>query len=245
MASKNIADWQADVLKYVKISGSDTLDIIDGECLETLRDFCRYTALWRITLDPISSVSLQGDYVFGTDWNTPAGEGDNVPYSLQWAKYKEDGEDDDQYFKLEMIDEDTENDILDYSAWEFDTAPNPDSIYMDPDNTLHLHPIPEDASTDGLLLRVIVQPTPEADKVPKFIWDDYKRIVTYGTVSRLLRLTNKPWSNAELADYFMNKYQKRRNNLKYDRKTGKTARKMRVRATRSWFGGSRSSDWVY
>jgi|GEM_PF-1426429 len=237
MASKDIADWRADVRKYIKMpTANETL--IDGEVLEACRDFLRETSLWRYNLARISVVASTAEYSF-TAIDT---DGKNVLVSLATAKYKEDGLDDDQFFDL-ALETRTTMEVKYSASWEFQTAPNPSKIFITKEKKFRLFPIPENASSEGLLLHVSVKPATDATKVPLFVWDDHMRTITLGAVSLLLGQTNRPWSDRELADKFWVEYTAKRDEATFKKWGGRTDRPLRVRP-RVW-SGSRSRFWRF
>jgi hypothetical protein len=92
-----ISDWNTEVAKYVKFSSSYAT-LVTAEVLETLRDFCRDTGIWK---EPIADISVVADTATYS-LNLPTGNGDSP--ELAWidsVKYKENGMDDDQYWTLD------------------------------------------------------------------------------------------------------------------------------------------------
>lgn len=241
MASKAISDYRTEVQRYIKISGSGTNTDIDAKVIETLRDFCKFTSYWRETLDAISVVADTEEYTL----TVPATEGDGQVHSLVWVKYKEDGEDDDQFIKLQLIDQDTIDFFYDDAGWKFETNETPDSAGLTFNKKLFLHPIPTEASTDGLLVRVVVIPTPSASNAPEFIFNDYYQTIAYGAAGLMMQMTNKPWTNVELGARYWADYLMRRNDIKFDRKTGNTNRRLGVFQRGGLYAGSRSRDSQY
>lgn len=238
--TKAILDWRTDVQKYVKIPDS-LLSLIDDEVRETVRDFCENTQLWQYDLDRISTVALQREYAIAT---LPAEGGANEFVSIVHAKYKEDGQDDDQFFPLRMGTLIREEKIRGDASWQFQTANNPFMILVDSyEENFILHPIPDVLSTEGLLVRITVKPTNETTEVPLFIWDSYKRTISLGAASRLMGQGNKPWSNQTMSRSYDSQYQSDRNDASYDQWSGRTNRTLQVRP-RFW-GHSRSQDWIF
>jgi len=232
MASKNIADWQTEIGYYVK--GPSTT-LMDWAALEALRDFCSHTGLWRYTLTPISIVADTAEYDF-TDIDT---DGKNVLDALIWAKYKQNGDDDDQYVDLEIMEFDNEE-LNRRAAWEFEESTTPFGIMVTNEKKFRVYPIPTVASVSGLYLKVQVKPATDATKVPLFLYDDYHKGITHGAVSILQNMTNKPWSNKDQAKDSWNQYRAIRENAKADRQYGRAARVLRVKP-RFW-SGSRSNS---
>jgi hypothetical protein len=230
-----ISDWNTEVAKYVKFSSSYAT-LVTAEVLETLRDFCRDTGIWKETLADISVVADTASYSL----NLPTGSGDSP--ELAWidsVKYKENGFDDDQYRTLSAFTED-ERDRYDSGGWEYHTAPTPESYMGGPAKNLILYPIPTAASTDGLRVKVGVKPADDSTTAPQWIWDDYMRCIAIGTAGNLMNMPNRPWSNTEMAVFYINQYHARRDEAYSNVKLGYV--KQRKQAVRFPFtGGSRSS----
>lgn len=232
MASKDIQDWQPEVRKYIKMPTANE-SLMDAEVLEICRDFLKETSLWKYDLARISIVADTEEY----DFTAIDTDGNNVLVALDVAKYKEDGEDDDQFTDLEITTRETlERDKA--ASWQFEVADNPSSIYVTKEKKFRLYPIPENASSEGLLLHVVVMPANNATKVPLFVWDDHMRTISLGAASLLMGQTNKPWSNKELADRYWVEYTAKRDEATFQKWAGRTTRRMRVKP-RNW-AGSRS-----
>ena len=231
MATKNIADWQTEVEYYVK---GPTTTLMDWAVLEALRDFCTHTGLWRYTLAPISIVADEPEYSFSAIETN----GKNVLDALIWAKYKQDGQENDQYVDLEIMEFDNEE-LNRRAAWEFEESTTPFGIMVNQVKDFRLYPIPTESSATGLYLKVQVKPSTVATKVPLFFYDDYHKGISHGAVSILQNMTNKPWSNKDQAKDSWNQYRAIRENAKADRQYGRAARVLRVKPR--FFAGSRSN----
>ena len=231
MATKTILSWRTEVEYYVKGPAGA---LVDWAVLEALRDFCYHTGLWRYTLTRISITANTAEYAF-TALET---DGKNVLDAIIWAKYKATGDDDDQFFDLELLEFDNEE-LSRRGAWEFEESTSPSGIMVTPAKLFRLYPIPTVASTSGLYIKVQVKPATDATTVPLFFFDDYHKGITHGAVSILQNMTNKPWTEKDHAKDNWNQYTKVRENAKSDRQHGRAARTLRVRP-RFW-SGSRSN----
>ncbi len=237
MASKDILDWRPDVRKYIKMPTANE-SLIDAEVVETCRDFLKKTSLWKYTLARISSVADQSEYDF-IDIDT---DGANVLVALDTAKYKEDGEDDDQFYDLDV--ETREAMQKKYvTAWEFEEAENPFAIYVTKEKKFRLFPIPTIASTEGLLLHVIVMPDNAATEVPLFVWDDHMRAISIGAASMLMGQSNRPWSDKELSDRYWVEYTAKRDDAAFTKFDGRTSKPLRAQP-RPW-ASSRNKTWRF
>lgn len=232
MAKANISSWRTEVAYHVK--GPDST-LTDWAVVEALRDFCRHTGLWRYELDRINIVADTATYAF-TDIDA---DGANVLDSIVWAKYKANGEDDDQFSDLWVIEGDWEEKIR-QAAWSFQDSTQPNSIMIDhntggtagnrteSEKLFRVYPIPDTASTAGLLIKVQVKPAIGATSVPGIFWNDYHKVITHGAVSILQNMTNKPWSNKDHAKDNWNQYKAGRSNGAADRRYGRSTRSMKV-----------------
>ena len=232
MASKNFSDWRTEVAKYVKFQSTYN-DTVDGEVKETIRDFCRDTAIWKQTLADFSTVADTSTYsltLISTDGACEICYIDNV-------KYKEDGADDDQFRNLTPFTQE-EKDEYDYGNWSYSTAPDPYKFYSNMDKQLILWPTPTTASTDGVSVRVVVRPTDAATKCPDYIYEDYKQAITIGAAASLMNMPNKPWSNAEMGRFYWEQYLARRDEA-YEKVKGMNT-KAKHQVYIPFCGGSRS-----
>lgn len=237
MASRDIVDWRPDVRKYIKMPTANE-SLIDDEVRETCRDFLRETALWKYDLARISVVADQAEYDF-----TPINaDGVNVFSALATAKYKLDGEDDDQFYDLELeTRESMQKKYLD--AWQFEENVSSSNIYVTKEKKFRLYPIPTVLSTEGLLLHVIVKPSNDATAVPLFVWEDHKRTISIGAASMLMGQTNRPWSDKKLSDRYWVQYTAKRDEAAFTKWDGRTKKALHVRP-RIW-SSSRNRTWRF
>lgn len=235
MAETPISDWNDEVAKYVKFQSQyDTL--VTAEVVETLRDFCRDTGIWKETLADVSVVADTATYTL----TIPTTNGDSP--ELAWAdsvKYKANGADDDQYRTLAPFTEE-DMDMYEHGGWEYHEAPEPQNYFFNHAKQLVLYKIPTVASTDGLRIKLICKPADNSTTVPNWIWDDYQRTITIGTAGALMNMPNKPWSNAEMGAYYHNQYKARRDEAYQNVKLGYTKKRQGVKFP--FFAGSRNSD---
>jgi hypothetical protein len=227
----DISTWRDEVAYYVK-GPSD--ELVDWATLEALRVFCSHTGIWRYKLARISIVADESLYSF----TAVITDGKNILDAILWAKYKQDGDEDDQFVNLELMEFDSEE-LRRRAAWEFEESTTPFGIMVTDDKKFRLYPIPTEASEEGLYIKVQVKPAKDCTKVPDRIYDDYHKGVTHAAVSILQNMTNQPWSDKEHAKDNWNQYKAIRNNAKADIQYGRSARVLRVKP-RYWCG-SRSN----
>lgn len=235
MASKNFSDWRTEVGKYVQFASTYN-DLVDSEVKEVVRDFCRDTGIWKITLSRITTVADQATYTL----TVPTTDGKSEICYIDNVKYKEDGSDDDQFRNLDPFTRE-ERDDHENGAWAFHTASEPYKFYSNVEKELILYPIPENASTSGLLVRVVVRPMDDATKCPDFIYIEHKKSIAIGTAGAMCNMPNKPWSDATLGAALWDQYLNRRDEAHQMVKMGYT--KKRQQPKFPWMGGSRSESW--
>jgi len=180
-----ITAWSADLeLEIDDLTTTVVEDSIRDACIR----FCEQTHLWTSELTAIDVDADTQDYTLSIPvTSTLIGVPDDGVY------YKEDGEDDDQYAKLDCISDKitTRNES---HAWKYEEGPRPSEFWVDNiDKDLHLRPIPTEASTGGLLVTVILKPILTATTVPAFLYDDYRREIASGALSNLYKMKHMPW----------------------------------------------------
>ena len=205
-----------------------------------MRDFCRFTHLWKETLDRINVVADTGSYAL----TAPTGNGDVVEVAgLDDVQYKEDGADDDQFFNLTIRSREWFDEYD--KRWEHRTAVNPRACFYDHlDGKIYLVDTPDTASALGLLVRCWLMPGLTATTAPGFLFDKYSEHLAIGVAGYMCRMTNQRWSNPELGDHFWNIYQSHRMNAQQDQDRGfADVDSYRVIPEEAFTGGSRGRSW--
>jgi len=233
MASKNFSDWRTEVAKYVKFQSTYN-DTVDSEVKETIRDFCRDTGVWKQTLTRFSTVADTSTYTL----TVPSTDGAAEVCYIDSVKYKITDADDDQFKSLTPFTAE-EADLHINGSWSFHEAPDPYKFYSNVDKALILYPIPTTAATDGVLVRVVTRPTDAATKCTDSIFIEYKRAIAKGAAAALMNMPNKPWSNAEMGQFYHEQYLSRRDEAYQLVKSGYSKSKQQV--VIPWCGGSRST----
>jgi len=237
MAEKAFLDWRTEVAKYVKFQSTYNA-VVDAEVKEVVRDFCRDTGVWTITLTRISTVADTSAYTL----TVPSTDGAAEICYIDHVQYKEDGADDDQFRPLTPFTRE-EADLYENGAWAFHVSTDPYKFYSNADKQLILYPIPTTASTNGLLVRVAVRPTDAATGCSPNIYIDYKKAIAVGTAAALMNMPNKPWSNAEMGAFYQGQYLSRQDEAYQNVKLMNTKAKQQVNIP--WAGGSRQRRRVY
>lgn len=167
------------------------LPAIEQAVLEAAIMFCEGSSVWRETLDRIDVVSNQADYSLSLP-TAISSYGRIMGVAAVW--YKQDGEDDDNFGRLDPLSQDHE-DREQYGAWHLETASTPSNYYVSADDpeTLHLYPIPTDDSDDGLLVKAIVRPIEGATVLPDVLYNRYRRQIATGAKAILYDIPAMPW----------------------------------------------------
>lgn len=215
MAGTAITTFYDYVDDYVN-GASDETAILNRAIIATIRDFCRFTHLWKETLTAITTIADQDSYTL----TAPTDNGDEVEISgLDEVQYKEDGAEDNQFFPLTL----TSREFLDTyeKGWEHRTGPAPNTAFYDHlDGKIYLVPEPTLGSTTGLVVRTWLMPDYTATTVPAFLFSKYIYKLAEGIAGNMMRMTNQRWSDPELGDYYHNLYQSSRMNAQQDQDRG-------------------------
>lgn len=236
-----ITDWYDSVLIYTKDADVET-DVFDKAIRDTIRDFCRFTHLWKQNHDRIDMVSGTARYAL----TPPTDQGDATEIAgVDVVKFKQDGMDDDQFYPLKP----TSREYLDsYDvSWEFREGTTPWGYFYDHlTEELVLVDIPGEDSTGGILPRVWLMPAVTATEVPNFLFQKYEEDISYGVAGYLMRMSNRRWHNQELAAVHWKNYLDRRSNAQQDHDLGFTDREDYVAMPEPGFsGGSRGRSWTF
>lgn len=233
MASKNFSDWETPVGYYIK--GANTSNDIVPAVRSVIRDFCEWTLLWTYPIQAVSTVIDQAEYSF-TDLET---DGKNVVVSIMSAKYKENGAANSQFYDLGVAEYDQFEETH-AASWVYETAPLPRKVMFNHlENKFRLYPIPSVASTGGFIARVAVKPDTTATKCPDFFYNDYQEAITRGVSAYLMGQTNKPWANKQMSKIYWAEYIDKRYNASFDKKHGRTNRRIHVRPRLPFLPGSK------
>lgn len=194
---------------------------IDKAILDASIEFCEDTHVWMGALDRISIVADQKNYTL----SVPTGEGDAHIHFIENVKYKEDGEDDDQFYNLvPIVERRADRQWQSYSNWKFTDSTAPIAFYFDPNTvTLSLYPIPNKASSSGLLVRVAYTPANDATALPDFLYDNYRKAIQFGAMAQLYSQTAMPWALPQAAGEYMARFEEAKAAAKLTVMTGGTS----------------------
>lgn len=231
--SVNMTSWQPEI--YTHLVGVPTPGLIHV-VRNAARKFCEDTQLWTLKLDRISVLADTNNYAI-----TIPGAQSAELIAIDNVKYKQDGEDDDQFVTLDPISENQ----MDLEAtgvnvgggyrptqsWVFQTSPTPSAYYMLPQDpaTMYLWKTPDTASASGLLVRVFLRPLKTSTAVPDFIYTNHEAAITQGALAELFAQKAMPWYDPALAGAWAEGFATSLSNARNIKVTGLTNRPIQVR----------------
>lgn len=190
--------------------------------------FCEESLLWTYTLPRIDIVAGTGAYTL----TVPVDQNGQV-VGIDNVKYKQEGQDDDQFRRLDPISE-AQQDLIDSGSWSFLSSPTPSRFYSTfLSKQLNFYQIPSEASVEGLLVKVNLRPTISCDDVPDFLYNDYRDAIKDGALAFLFGSNAMPWHSLEKSLYHKALFKDAYSDAKQDKITGPTKRPMRVKM-RNW-----------
>lgn len=192
-----------------------TVDMVNFNLRETARQFCQQTSAWRLPFDNVNLVAAQATY----DLEPSEPESEvvrivelTVNSILLWTET-----DREQYSQLAIDPK--------YARNEPPFSLSPDLLEI----TLIDDEVPSASVTAGLQVVGAMKPSQKAASLPDFLLSQYSEALRFGTLSRLLAMGNKPWSDRQLASGYMGEWNKALNFAAYQVQTGNTRAPLRVR----------------
>lgn len=248
MAGTAHSAYYTDLAYYVKnadVAGNATF--MADNILKTIRDFCKETWIWRETLTEIDVVESQAAYTL-----TPGTDNSDSPevFMVDWVKFKEDGNDDDQYSFLYPINLETEEvaTLTGMPASYVNTEATPQYFYINPDDSLNLLPIPDanSAGTANLQVKCILNPALDATTTPTHIYNDWLETIAKGCAGRIMKMSGKKWYNPQLGAAYWAEYENARDEeARAQRWGGKNRTQQHVRIHPGFSGGSRRAGYSF
>ncbi|GAG13990.1 unnamed protein product, partial [marine sediment metagenome] len=164
------------------------------------------------------------------------------------VKYKEDGQDDDQYaflYPWNILTEEVVGTTGINAGFVNTEADGPQVFYFNPDDTLVIKPIPNEnaAGTANMQVKCILLPGLTATTVPTFLYDDWIELIAKGAASMIMNMAGKKWYNPQLSKKYENEYVRARGDeARAQRWGGRTRTQLHVRHNKGFSGGSRSGN---
>jgi hypothetical protein len=179
--------------------------MIRRDIVEICRDICARTMLWTSELNPIDVVADQAEYslpIAGADIcgvDRAEFNGVNINPTSETA-----------------LDEDTRE----VEEWRPRTIAIPERYFVNEKYEIRLVYIPDAALSAGLAVWAYLMPVPEATEVPLFLYNEFKDLVTLGTLGKLKMRPDMPWSDLQAGAGFMDVYEAKMPMAKQKKFTG-------------------------
>lgn len=181
--------------------------MLDLNLRETARDFCNTTSVWRESLAPISLIGGQAQYAMVAPANSEVLRVTSVTVKgvLLWV---DEHDADCKYNKYEP---------------PFTLSADMAQITLDPPE------VPAGSVVNEMVVIAALKPTNSAATLPDFLLKQYSEAIRFGTLSRLMRMAKKPWTDRELAFNYESRWNAERNFAAYQGAVGNNRRPLRVR----------------
>ena len=162
--------------------------LIHQHIRSTVIDLCERASVYQKELDPITTTSSIYEY----DFDAPSG---TVVHKIIWAIH--DGN------VLEPV----TSGLLEQreSDWRNNTG-TPEYILKQNQETFWIVPVPSVSKTEGLILRVALKPTHTSTSCDSTVMSDNRDVIVNGTLTRLLRIPAKDWSDLNAAGIYGTMY---------------------------------------
>ena len=217
----NLVDWKSDVWAKCLCPEPALIEAVRS----ALIDFCEMTYLWSEYLAAITVVADTQSYTLTSPYPTYA----EIVAVDDRPKYKQDGEDDDQYKFLDPVSE-LQLDRHGSGSWKYQEADTPNEFWADiTDKKIHLKPIPTAGSTSGLLVKCILRPTKDATQTSDFLYNDYRNAIRNGALFYLFSSREMTYYDAKQAAAYITLFNRDVNPEKWKRITGAANVPTRVR----------------
>ena len=162
--------------------------LIHQHIRSTVIDLCERSSIHQKELDPITTVASIHEY----DFDAPSG---TVVHKIIWAIYDGDA--------LEPV----TSGLLEQRKPDWrSTTGTPEYILKQNQTSFIIAPIPASAKTEGLILIVALKPTHTSTSCDSTVMSDNRDAIVNGTLSRLLRIPAKDWTDYNAAQVYFGLY---------------------------------------
>lgn len=214
-----LSSWETEILPDIPLVPRPGLEnAVRNACIE----FCERTLLW--TQD-LTAIDVEGDT---REYSLTEPSGAEI-ISIDDAKYKQDGEDNDQFKTLDPLSENQKN-LQDSGSWKYRDSTTPSGYYVLADNPTEilLYNIPTVASTGGLLVKVNLRPSRDCTTVDDFLYKSHFKTIGLGAKADLFARKAQSWHDPNHAASFETKFINACNDAMMLKMTGATKRESRV-----------------
>lgn len=174
--------------------------VVKDKILESMRLFCEQSKIWIKPLDPISLVAQTAEYPLTTV--DVEGEGNTLAnlYDMVGIEHVE--------IDTQSLDPTAERYLnSNERGWRRHSQYEPRRYYGTPERTIVMVFTPNANRTDVMDIWLSVMPLRTATQVDDFLFTDWKRGIEFGAIALLKEVPDMPWTNAESAIYYWNRFQ--------------------------------------
>lgn len=155
----------------------------------TCIDFCMASHVWQQTLEPITTVADTN--IYGIDAPLTS---DVIEIKHAWYKST----------RLKIINGDVRDIKAEFYNSEFPDAHvikgDPRTLLVDYEQKVFsVSPVPEDAVSKALTIRVALKPTRNTMTVPDFLLTDYEYAITQGAIGRIAEIPAQAFTSTAMA----------------------------------------------
>ncbi len=173
--------------------------VLKREIIESLRIFCDKVKIWIKETDPIDLVANTASYDLNLVNETGTANAIGTLGDIVGLEHVEINQ-----LSLDAISERYLN--SNERGWRTHTQQVPRRYFMGPERSVRLVFTPNFNNAGGMVCWVTMQPLRSATDIEDFIFDDFRLAIEYGAIALLKEIPDTPWTNAESALYYWDKF---------------------------------------
>lgn len=173
-------------------------DIARDAARDTCIDFCDETNFWQYDIDPITALAGVPDYDL-----------DDLPDTTMLAGIVE-----MTFGGYQVLPRTKEWLVANIQTWKTYTETYPKFFMVPQIGKFRLVGYPATTLADAIDVTVAIKPTRDATQVYDRVYQDYLDEIVHGSLSRLMAMKTKDWSDPELSLYYKNLYETARGRAK-------------------------------
>lgn len=109
---------------------------------------------------------------------------------------------------------------------------DPAGYWLQLPGEVYIIPHPHHDMRDGLSIEVVLQPSQDADSLPRLLYDEYAEVLAEGALSRLLLLKTASWYDTSAAGIAMKRYNSGVSAIRVSAKRGDSTQPLIAKAPR-------------
>lgn len=196
-----------------------TTDMLDYQLRQVARDFCEKTSCWRLPFDDVSLIASQATYdLEPSEPQSAVVRLVSLTLGTQLLWQSDEPHADPQRSHCNVV-----TPKYDRTAPPFTLSPDLLEI------TLATNEVPTAALAAGMHVIGAMKPSINATALPDFLLSQYSEAMRFGTLSRLMVMAKKPWTDRALASVYAFEWGKAVNFSAYQAQVGNTRAPLRVR----------------